>query len=172
MMMLEVCKKKNISKIKKYMKYNQKEARMGESKVDIEAEEKKQEIILDTTEIVAPQDTYKDIQKYSLYDGVATNFAAIILSILIITGIQIWIQKIFLSNKNSYRALTQFVTTMLGLIVGGYMINLIVASPHAKILSEQESMMIVSFVKDICLMVFAYYFGTQSKEEPSDKGIN
>jgi hypothetical protein len=52
------------------------------------------------------------------------------------------------------------------------MINLIVASPHAKILSEQESMMIVSFVKDICLMVFAYYFGTQSKEEPSDKGIN
>ena len=61
---------------------------------------------------------------------------------------------------------------MLGLIVGGYMINLIVASPHAKILSEQESMMIVSFVKDICLMVFAYYFGTQSKEEPSDKGIN
>ncbi len=170
--MLEVCKKKNIVKIKKYMTYNQKEARMGESKVEIESEEKKQEIILDTTEIVAPKTNISDLNKFSLYDNIATNFAAIILSIIIIGGIQIWIQKIFLSNKNSYRALTQFVTTMLGLVVGGYMINLIIASPHEKILSEQESMMIVSFIKDICLMVFAYYFGTQSKEEPSDKGIN
>ena len=107
---------------------------------------------------------------FSMYESQSTTIFAIFAGITIISAIQYSIYRIFLSNKNSYRALTQFVTMMFGLVVGGYVTNVLVASPGAQIISQEESIMIVSFIKDICLMVFAYYFGTQSREEPSDQG--
>jgi len=105
---------------------------------------------------------------FSMYESLSTTIFAIFAGITIISAIQYSIYRIFSTNKNSYRALTQFVTMMFGLVVGGYITNVLVASPGAQIISQEESIMIVSFIKDICLMVFAYYFGTQSKEEPSD----
>lgn len=120
--------------------------------------------------IVCETDMPKDIEKKEMIESDAgINFLTIGVSIAIVGMIQFLIFKIYASNKNTYRALTHFVTTMLGLVIGGYIVNLLVSDPGQKIMSEQESMTIVSFIKDICLMVFAYYFGTQSNSEPSEK---
>ena len=120
--------------------------------------------------IVCETDIPKDITKKEIIESeVGISFLTIGVSIAIVGMIQFLIFKIYASNKNTYRALTHFVTTMLGLVIGGYIVNLLVSDPGQKIMSEQESMTIVSFIKDICLMVFAYYFGTQSNSEPSEK---
>jgi hypothetical protein len=120
--------------------------------------------------IVCETDVPKDIAKKEIIEsGAGINFLTIGISIVVVGMIQFLIFKIYASNKNTYRALTHFVTTMLGLVMGGYIVNLLVSDPSQKIMSVQESMTIVSFIKDICLMVFAYYFGTQSNSEPSEK---
>ena len=120
--------------------------------------------------IVCETDMPKDIAKKEIIEsGAVINFLTIGISIAVVGMIQFLIFKIYASNKNTYRALTHFVTTMLGLVIGGYIVNLLVSDPDQKIMSAQESMTIVSFVKDICLMVFAYYFGTQSNSAPSEK---
>lgn len=120
--------------------------------------------------IVCETDIPKDITKKEIIESeVGISFLTIGVSIAVVGMIQFLIFKIYASNKNTYRALTHFVTTMLGLVIGGYIVNLLVSDPGQKIMSEQESMTIVSFIKDICLMVFAYYFGTQSNSEPSEK---
>jgi len=120
--------------------------------------------------LVCETDDLKDTLKNNMIEGSATmDFLTVGMFIAIIAIIQLIIFKIYSSNKNTYRALTHFVTTMLGLIMGGYIANLFVLNPSHKIMSEQESMIIVGFIKDICLMVFAYYFGTQSNSDPSEK---
>lgn len=165
--MLEICKEENIFKIKSFADKNGGDNIMEEKIVEI----KPDNAAISKEEVLVEQKEKKDnnsSDKLSLYDNQLTTIAAVLLGILLVSGIQVWIFKIFQHNKNSYRALTQFVTMMLGLVVGGYMTNLLVASPHEKIMTEQESMTIVSFIKDICLMVFAYYFGTQSREEPKE----
>lgn len=174
--MLEICKEENIFKIKSFADKNGGNNIMEDKITEIKADniEKTKEETLKEEILVEPKEK-KEIntsEKFSLYDNHITTIAAILIGIAIVSGIQLWIFKIFQHNKNSYRALTQFVTMMLGLIVGGYMTNLLVASPHEKIMTQQESMTIVSFIKDICLMVFAYYFGTQSREEPKESERN
>jgi hypothetical protein len=56
---------------------------------------------------------------------------------------------------------------MVGLILGVYVCDMLIAGPSTELLGEQERITILSFIKDICLMVFAYYFGTRAIP-PSD----
>jgi hypothetical protein len=44
---------------------------------------------------------------------------------------------------------------------------MLIAGPSTELLGEQERITILAFIKDICLMVFAYYFGTRAIP-PSD----
>lgn len=98
----------------------------------------------------------------SLYDSKASTIVAVMLGMLIVGGIQLIVHNIHKNAKTDYRALTQFVTMMVALVLGAYMADLLIAGPDTSLLSDDEHTIILGFVKDICLMVFSYYFGTRS----------
>lgn len=98
----------------------------------------------------------------SLYDTKATTIVAVLLGVLIIGGIQAAVHRIYQNTKNEQKALTQFVTMMVALVIGAYMADLLIAGPDTSLLGEEEHTIILGFVKDICLMVFGYYFGTKT----------
>lgn len=98
----------------------------------------------------------------SLYDTKSTTVVAILLGILIIGGIQVMVHRMFAAHKNEHKALTQFVTSMVALVIGAYLCDLIVSGPATSLMTAHEHNTILAFVKDVCLMVFAYYFGTKA----------
>ena len=106
----------------------------------------------------------------SLYDTIPSTFGAILIGGLIIGGIQWIVKKIYEREKKEHKALTQFVTSMFAFIVGIWIADKLIAGPSAQLLWESESKEVLTFIKDITLMVFAYYFGTkaQSPKEDSD----
>jgi cbb3-type cytochrome oxidase subunit 1 len=101
----------------------------------------------------------------SLYDSVGTTVVAIVLGIVIVGGIQLLVARIFAREPNPHRALTQFVTAMVAIMVGVYVSDMLIAGPTAELLGESERGAILGFVKDTALMIFAYYFGTQAGKE-------
>jgi len=105
----------------------------------------------------------------SLYDTKATTVVAVLLGVLIIGGIQAAVHRIYQNTKNEQKALTQFVTMMVALVIGAYMADLLIAGPDTSLLGEEEHTIILGFVKDICLMVFGYYFGTKTAPTASEE---
>jgi len=104
----------------------------------------------------------------SLYDTLPTTFGAIVIGMMIIGTIQWVVKKIYDNQKKESKALTQFVTAMFALIVGIWIADKLIAGPSAQLLYETESREVLTFIKDITLMVFAYYFGTKNQSEKSD----
>jgi hypothetical protein len=49
------------------------------------------------------------------------------------------------------------------------MTDLLIAGPDTSLLSDNEHTIILGFIKDICLMVFAFYFGTKASSSPSER---
>lgn len=102
-------------------------------------------------------------RKYpSLYDTTGTTIVAILLGMVIVGGIQWFVQRIYLNARSEYEVLTRFVVTIVSLVIGAYITDLLIAGPDTSLLSDDEHTIILGFIKDICLMVFAYYFGTKS----------
>ena len=98
----------------------------------------------------------------SLYDTLPTTIAAIAIGVGIIGGIQWTVRKIFSKEKADHKALTQFVTSMFALIVGVWIADKLIAGPSTELLQPGESSQLLTFIKDITLMVFSYYFGTKA----------
>ena len=103
----------------------------------------------------------------SLYDTKDTTMVAILLGVVIIVSIQIGVARIFKLYREEHRALTAFATSMVGIVVGIYVCDMLIAGPTTELLSDGERLSILSFVKDTALMVFAYYFGTKA-QVPTD----
>lgn len=101
----------------------------------------------------------------SLYDAPSTTIVAILLGACILVGIQVGVQRMFNSAKNSQTALTAFATSMCAILVAVYAADMLVAGPNVELLSEQERITTLSFIKDMTMLVFAYFFGTQSAKE-------
>ena len=75
---------------------------------------------------------------------------------------QLLVARIFRNAKSIIEALTFFATAMVAFLVAIYLCDLLIAGPDVMLLHEGERGAIVNFVKDTCLMVFAYFFGTKS----------
>jgi hypothetical protein len=54
--------------------------------------------------------------------------------------------------------------------VGIWIADKLIAGPSAQLLYEGESEEVLSFIKDITLMVFAYYFGTKANSNDDAGG--
>ena len=98
----------------------------------------------------------------SLYDSKSTTIIAIVMGMIIIGGIQLIVSRIFSVTKDSHRALTHFVVSMVALVVGAYLTDLIISGPDTSLLAPSEKATILDFIKSTCLMVFAYFFGTKA----------
>lgn len=120
----------------------------------------------DLTELNAvveePSETQNTKVYPSLYDTLPTTVAAIAIGVGIIGGIQWVVRKIFATEKIEHKALTQFVTAMFALIVGVWIADKLIAGPSTELLLPGESSQLLTFIKDITLMVFSYYFGTKA----------
>lgn len=112
-----------------------------------------------------------EYRKYpSLYDNTDTTILAILLGIVIVGGIQFSVQNIYRKAKNEHELLTRFVVSLVALVVGAYITDLLIAGPDTSLLSDDEHTIILGFIKDICLMVFAFYFGTKASASPPSGG--
>jgi hypothetical protein len=103
----------------------------------------------------------------SLYDTKATTVVAVLLGMVIIGGIQVVVGRIFNVTRDVHRALTHFVVSMVALVVGAYLTDLIISGPDTSLLAPSEKATILDFIKSTCLMVFAYFFGTKAANTAS-----
>lgn len=104
----------------------------------------------------------------SLYDTTGTTIAAVFLGVAIVTSVQILTLKLYSSAKSEHVYLTRFVTSLVALIVGAYLADLLIAGPDTSLLSDEDHTLILTFVKDTCLMVFSYYFGLKAQAPKED----
>lgn len=104
----------------------------------------------------------------SLYDGVGTTVAAIFFGVLIVGAIQGLVIKMYSNAKSEHDYLTRFVTSLVAMIVGCYIADLLIAGPSTQLLSANEKTLILTFVKDTALMIFSYYFGLKAQTPPHD----
>jgi len=103
----------------------------------------------------------------SLYDTYGTTMIAIVFAVSIVSAVIGLVQYIYRKAASDHSALTQFVTTMFALIAGVFVADKIVAGPTTELLNGQESLKVLEFIQQTCLMVFAYYFGTKA-QPPAD----
>jgi branched-subunit amino acid ABC-type transport system permease component len=89
-------------------------------------------------------------------------------SALIGVVVQLLVARIFSGAKTMVEALTFFATAMVSVLVAVYLCDLLIAGPDVLLLRAGERAAIVGFVKDTCLMVFAYFFGTRSNGASND----
>jgi len=104
----------------------------------------------------------------SLYDSTGTTLAAIVLGMGIVTAVQLLTLKLYSSAKSEHVYLTRFVTSLVALIVGAYLADLLIAGPDTSLLSDADHTLILTFIKDTCLMVFSYYFGLKAQAPKED----
>lgn len=100
----------------------------------------------------------------SLYDSMSGTLVAIGFGLAVVVIVQVLVNRIFGKAKTMIEALTFFATSMVAFLVAVYLCDLLIAGPDVLLLRDGERSSIVSFVQDICLMVFAYFFGTKSAE--------
>lgn len=101
---------------------------------------------------------------HSLYQTFGGTLTAVSLGVFIIIGIQFVVGRIFNSTRSMSDSLTTFATSMVAVLVGIYVCDLLIAGPEVTLLREAERTTIVTFIKDISLMCFSYYFGSKTKE--------
>ena len=107
----------------------------------------------------------------SLYESFGGTMTAVALGILIIVGIQIIVGRIFGGKRTMSDSLTTFATSMVAVLVGIYVCDLLIAGPGVMLLRESERTTIVTFIKDISLMCFSYYFGSKTIKEPKESAV-
>ena len=107
----------------------------------------------------------------SLYDTTPTTLAAVAIGVLIVAAIQVLVVRMYSTAKSEHVYLTRFVTSLVGMIVGCYIADLLIAGPDTSLLTEQEHTLILTFIKDTALMIFSYYFGlkAQAPKDGSDE---
>ena len=104
----------------------------------------------------------------SLYQSFGGTMTAVALGILIIIAIQLVVGRIFDGARTMSDSLTTFATAMVAVLVGIYVCDLLIAGPEVMLLRESERTTIVTFIKDISLMCFSYYFGSKTIKEPKE----
>ena len=102
----------------------------------------------------------------SLYETFGGTLSAVALGIFIIVGVQIIVARVFNSARTMSDSLTTFATSMVAILVAIYVCDLLIAGPNMMLLREAERTTIVTFIKDISLMCFSYYFGSKTSKEP------
>jgi len=105
----------------------------------------------------------------SLYDTKSTTVVAVFLCVGIIVAVQFIIERIFREAKDIHYALTRFVVSMVALLVGAYICDLVVSGPDTSLLADSEKASILDFVKSTALMIFSYFFGVKSAGSPKSE---
>jgi hypothetical protein len=112
---------------------------------------------------VVVEDTPPAVEGYpSLYDSKATTVVAILLAVAILAAIQVAVARMFAQAKSETAALTQFVMSMVALVIGAYLVDLIISGPDTSLLSPTEKATILDFIKANVALVFGYYFGSKA----------
>ena len=98
----------------------------------------------------------------SLYRTESGTYGAILVGLFIVMMVQLGVARIFSTTRTMIEALTFFATSMVAFLVAVFLCDLLIAGPEVLLLENGERATIVGFIKDICLMVFAYFFGSRA----------
>ena len=135
----------------------------------VRAQEPAPEVPVDGAEAAAAVTVSAGAREYpSLYDGTGTTLLAVALGIAIVGGIQFAVAKMYNSAKNEQEYLTRFVTSLVGLVMGAYVADLLIAGPGTYLMSPEEHQLVLGFVKDVAIMIFSFYFGSKAAARSSD----
>lgn len=104
----------------------------------------------------------------TLYESFSGTLTAVAIGVVIIVGIQFVVSRIFNGARSMSDSLTTFATSMVAVLVGIYVCDLLIAGPDTSLLNASERTTIVTFIKDISLMCFSYYFGSKTGSAPGD----
>ena len=104
----------------------------------------------------------------SLYDNTGTTIVAVVLGIAIVGAIQALVIRMYATAKSEHDYLTRFVTSLVAIIVGCYVADLLIAGPSTELLTAGEKTLILTFIKDTALMIFSYYFGLKAQTPKDD----
>jgi len=107
-----------------------------------------------------------------LYDTQVGTIVAIAFGLAVVVLVQVLVTRIFSGAKSMVEALTFFATAMVSVLVAVYLCDLLIAGPDVLLLREGERSSIVSFIEDICLMTFAYFFGTKTSSSGASNDAN
>jgi hypothetical protein len=108
----------------------------------------------------------------SLYDTQGGTITAIAFGLAVVVVVQVLVGGSFSRAKGMVEALTFFAVSMVAVLVAVYLCDLLIAGPDVLLLREGERSSIVSFVQDICLMTFAYFFGTKNASNGASNDAN
>lgn len=106
----------------------------------------------------------------SLYDGTSTTIVAVVLGIGIVGAIQALVIRMYATAKSEHDYLTRFVTSLVAIVVGCYVADLLIAGPSTELLTGAEKTLILSFIKDTAIMIFSYYFGLKAQTPKEGSG--
>jgi len=111
---------------------------------------------------VVVEDTPPAVEGYpSLYDTKGTTVVAILLGISIIGVMQVGVARIFAKAKNETSALAQFVMSMMGIIIGVFVVDTVISGPDTSLLSASEKASVMELIRANVALVFGYYFGSK-----------
>jgi hypothetical protein len=128
---------------------------------------------MEPVDLNAPVDSHSETSPFpagpfsSLYQTFGGTLTAVALGLIIIVGIQIIVSRVFSGARTMSDSLTTFATSMVAILVAIYDCDLLIAGPDVMLLREAERTTIVTFIKDISLMCFSYYFGSKTSKEPT-----
>jgi predicted permease len=106
----------------------------------------------------------------SLYDATGTTLAAILMGAIIVGALQMLVVRMYSTAQSEHEYLTRFVTSLVAVIVGCYVADLLIAGPDTSLLTDEEHTMILTFIKDTALMIFSYYFGLKAQAPKERSG--
>ena len=86
----------------------------------------------------------------------------------IVGAIQALVIRMYATAKSEHDYLTRFVTSLVAIIVGCYVADLLIAGPSTELLTAGEKTLILTFIKDTALMIFSYYFGLKAQTPKDD----
>jgi cbb3-type cytochrome oxidase subunit 1 len=128
---------------------------------------------MEPVDLNAPVDSHSETSPFpagpfsSRYQTFGGTLTAVALGLIIIVGIQIIVSRVFSGARTMSDSLTTFATSMVAILVAIYVCDLLIAGPDVMLLREAECTTIVTFIKDISLMCFSYYFGSKTSKEPT-----
>jgi hypothetical protein len=91
---------------------------------------------------------------HTLYQSFGGTLTAVAIGVVIIVGIQFVVSRIFSGARSMSDSLTTFATSMVAVLVGIYVCDLLIAGPDTSLLNASERTTIVTFIKDFAYVLF------------------
>lgn len=101
-------------------------------------------------------------------NNILVTSLAVAFSMIFITLSALFVKKLFQVSSGK-DLLVKFILVVFGCLVGVFIVDKVVAF-KISLLSAQQNENLFDLIKTLTLMIFSYYFGTQSQKDEKSSG--